>query len=189
MITREQLYEEYITLRHRKQYIMEMYGLTKNQLNNLLQKHHIRRKKKVVHGLSKHPLNSTWCGMKERCNNPNAENYLWYGGRGITVCSEWNQDFMNFYNWAINNGWQKGYELERIDNTKGYSPDNCTWITHKQQCRNRRSNKAVEINGVSKLMCEWEEELGLKPKTLTQWKYSRGEEWMKSKLQEMVDAS
>lgn len=189
MITIEQLYQEFIVLGNTKQYIADKYGLTIAQVANRLQRNGIRRKTRTNHGLSTHPLNSTWCGMKERCNNPNAENYQWYGGRGITVCQEWSNDFMSFYNWAINNGWKKDYELERIDNSKGYRPDNCTWVPHKTQCRNRRSNKPIEINGVFKLMCEWEEELGLNRKILAKWKYKHGEEWMKAKLQELANES
>ena len=189
MIAKEQLYEEYITLGHDRNYIAEKYGMTKSQVAHMLQRNDIIRNKNAKHGLSKHPLNIVWHGMKERCNNPNAENYEWYGGRGITVCEEWSEDFTSFYNWAIENGWQKGYELERIDNSKGYGPDNCTWITHKQQCRNRRSNKAIEIDGESKLMCEWEEELGLKPKALAKMKYRIGEDKMIERVKEMVHES
>jgi hypothetical protein len=78
--------------------------------------------------------------MKTRCLNPKASNYKWYGGRGITVCSEW-LIFADFYSWALKNGYEESLELDRIDNDKGYCPENCRWITHKEQCNNRRASK------------------------------------------------
>ena len=186
-ITKEQLYNEYIVQGHDRAYISEKYGISKIRIGTLLQKYGIRRKHVARHGLSKHPLNTVWRGMKERCNNQNASNYLWYGGRGIRVCEEWNDDFVKFYTWAIENGWKPGLELERIDNSKGYSPDNCTWISHKHQCRNRRTNISVSVNGENKLRCEWEETLELRPKTLSQWKMRRGEDKLPDLIKERIE--
>lgn len=125
--------------------------------------------------------------MKERCNNPNSENYNWYGRRGIHVCEEWNNNFYLFYAWAINNGWEKGLELDRINNMKDYCPENCKWVTHKQQCRNRRSNVRVEINGISLLMCEWEERFNLRKKSLSKVKYRHGEEYMMNYIKGLLE--
>lgn len=104
----------------------------------------INKKVKYKHGLLKHPLYHVWAVMRERCNNPNSKDYKNYGGRGITCCYEWN-NFKSFYNWAIND-YKKGLQLDRINNNKGYSPNNCRWVTPKENALNRRNN--IYINGV-----------------------------------------
>jgi hypothetical protein len=91
-----------------------------------------------THGKSSHPLYAVWRGMKSRCYNPNKENYRNYGGRGIQVCEEWRGDFYSFYTWATHNGWKKGLEIDRIDNDKGYSPENCRCVTKAENLKNKR---------------------------------------------------
>lgn len=78
--------------------------------------------------------------MKQRCFNKDAYNYHSYGGRGITVCDEW-LDSCKFIAWSLENGWSKGLQIDRIDNSRGYSPDNCRWVKPRTNCRNRRSTK------------------------------------------------
>lgn len=187
-LDRERLYIEYIVNGKSRGQISKEYGLTYTTVSSRLQTYNIRRNKAPEkHGLCKHPLNIIWCGMKERCNNPNSENYKWYGGRGICVCEEWNNNFYSFYTWAINNGWKKGLELDRQDNMKDYCPENCKWVTHKQQCRNRRSNVCIEINGISLLMCEWEKRFNLRKKSLTKMKYRHGEEYMINHIKGLLE--
>lgn len=89
------------------------------------------------HGLSKHHLFRAWAGMKQRCNRD--ENSKWYKLKGITVCDEWRNGFMAFYNWSLANGWRSGLELDRKDGNKEYSPDNCRWISHKENVLNSSS--------------------------------------------------
>lgn len=79
--------------------------------------------------------------MKTRCDRETSDNYKWYGGRGITYASEWS-DFDTFKKWALANGYDDSLELDRIDTDGNYSPDNCRFITHKENCQNRR--KKVE---------------------------------------------
>lgn len=98
------------------------------------------------HGLEKHPLYNTWKNMKNRCNNPNASEYNNYGGRGICVCEDWSNNFQNFYNWAINNGWSKELTIDRIDTNGNYCPENCRWSTVEVQMNNMTKNHYIEYN-------------------------------------------
>lgn len=125
------------------------------------------------HGKSHHPLYTVWRGMKERCNNHKRPFYKHYGGRGIKVCNEWSNDFQPFYDWSISNGYEKGLTLDRKDNNKGYSPENCEWKTHKQQNRNTRRNKLITIGDQTKCVSEWAEESGVNVQTLFH-RYKRG---------------
>ena len=108
-----------------------------------------------VHGLSYEPLFNILHCMHYRCENENHSQYRDYGGRGIKVCDEWSMDNASaFISWALENGWKNGLEIDRIDNDKGYSPDNCRFVSRKENCRNRKSNKEVVVNGQKMLLCE-----------------------------------
>ena len=96
---------------------------------------------KYSHGKHDTILYSRWKGMKARCYNKNAVQYKDWGGRGIKVCDEWLNDFMAFYNWSINNGFDKSLALDRIDNNKNYEPSNCRFITQAENNRNQRIRK------------------------------------------------
>lgn len=108
--------------------------------------------KHTIHGKSKHPLYSVWLDMRDRCNLESNKSYHNYGGRGIKVSQEWNDSFELFYNWAIENKYEKGLELDRIDNNMGYEPSNCRFITKQENTavgRRRKSNKNTSgYNGV-----------------------------------------
>lgn len=95
----------------------------------------------ITHGLHKHPLYLVWSVMKDRCFNERNPSYYRYGGRGITVCSEWVSDFVSFYNWATSHGYQAGLTIERKDNDGNYEPDNCTWATRTEQNQNKCNTK------------------------------------------------
>lgn len=96
---------------------------------------------KPKHNLTKTRLHRIWIQMKQRCNNPKADSYCKYGGRGIKVCNEWNNKengFLNFREWACNNGYSDELSIDRIDTLKGYSPENCRWVDKEIQTLNRK---------------------------------------------------
>lgn len=96
--------------------------------------------------------------MRARCLNPKHSFYHLYGGRGIEICERWSS-FMNFLSDMGER--PKGKSLERLDNLKGYSPDNCAWRTPRQQARNRRDNRLITFNGVTRCITEWSERTGM----------------------------
>lgn len=104
----------------------------------------IIKKNNSKHNMSYSKLYKVWQGMKTRCYNKNFIYYKNYGGRGITICNEWKNKFQTFYNWAINNGYEKGLTIDRINNNGNYEPSNCRWITRAEQNRNQRKTKNKE---------------------------------------------
>jgi len=99
------------------------------------------------HGLRKHPLYGIWCHIKERCSKDACPAYPDYGGRGITVCSEWINDAEAFITWAIDAGWTTGLFIDRIDNDGPYSPENCRWTDRKTNNNNKRGLVMVTVEG------------------------------------------
>ena len=99
---------------------------------------------KKKHGGSKSKIYNMLNHMKNRCLNPNFKQYKDYGGRGITICPEWTDKkngFIKFRDWALNNGYQEGLEIDRIDNNGNYSPENCRFVTRTKNNRNQRTTK------------------------------------------------
>ena len=121
----------------------------------------------TTHGMTGSRLHNAWKNMIERCANPHHKNYDIYGGRGIEVCRDWQNSFQAFNDWAMQNGYAEHLTLDRIDVNRGYSPENCRWITQKAQCNNTRRNINVEINGETHTLKQWTEILGLKYGTIS----------------------
>lgn len=118
--------------------------------------HDMLVKRNYKHGISdRHPIYYTWCRMKERCYRENDKNYAHYGGRGITICVQWKNDFKSFYDWSINNGWAPKLSIDRIDNDGPYCPENCRWVDHKIQMNNTRLNRHLSYGGETHTMAEW----------------------------------
>ena len=106
------------------------------------------------------PLYHTWCGIKRRCLSDKDNAYKYYGARGITICQEW-LNFYNFEKWALENGYSSDMTIDRIDNNKGYCPENCHFTDKKTQANNRRSNILFSYNGETKNLQQWCELLNL----------------------------
>lgn len=117
------------------------------------------------HGEATTHLYKLWNQMRMRCINEKLIEYKNYGGRGITVCDEWN-DYQTFRDWAMNNGYEFGLTLDRINNDREYSPDNCRWATRSEQMCNTRRNRVITWNGETHIMKEWAELLNIPYDTL-----------------------
>ena len=127
----------------------------------------------TTHGISiKHPIYRSWTHMKSRCYNVNVYAYQYYGARGIEVCDEWLHDFKAFYDWSMANGWKEGLSIDRIDNDGPYAPWNCRWADNITQANNKRNNRIISINGVSKTVKQWADANGIDAKLI----YSRLDE-------------
>jgi len=118
----------------------------------------IVKEMKTTHGMSNIDTYSSWKSMKRRCYTVSNKSYKNYGARGITVCDRWRDSFQNFFD-------DMGYRpnkmsIERIDNDKGYSKENCKWATYAEQNRNRRGNRKITHNGVTMIATDWSLKLG-----------------------------
>ena len=119
------------------------------------------------HGKRHTKIYRVFAAMKQRCYNKNNKEYQNYGRRGIVVCQEWLDDFMNFYNWAMDNGYQEGLSIDRIDNDGNYEPANCRWTDRKAQNNNRRNNTYLSYNNKTQTLAQWGEELNIDQHTIS----------------------
>lgn len=99
------------------------------------------------HGLSKSRIYRIYRNMINRCYWEKQKEFKYWGGKGIIVYDKWKNDFMNFYNWSMNNGYEENLTIDRIDNNKNYEPSNCRWVTAKKQAENLPTVKLYEYNG------------------------------------------
>lgn len=118
------------------------------------------------HRLGQSRLYHIWQSMKQRCSNPRHKSYHSYGGRGISVCDAWLDDFLRFRSWALANGHQKDLTLDRIDNDGNYEPGNCRWVTWAGQATNRRTNRLITHSGEPKTLADWARTAGIGITTL-----------------------
>lgn len=96
--------------------------------------------------MSEKRLKNIYYGMKQRCCNPNRPNYRYYGGRGITICDEWLNSFQAFSTWSMDNGYQEGLSIDRIDYNGNYEPSNCRWVSMKEQAANKRPRNTQPLS-------------------------------------------
>jgi len=116
------------------------------------------------HGMTGTKFYKLWCGIMRRCNNKNDKTYKRYGGVGIKVSDSW-FDFVNFYNDMFLK-YKEGLQIDRIDNSKGYSKENCRWVTLKEQANNKRNVILYTYKGKTMCSSDWDKELGLKEGTV-----------------------
>lgn len=116
-------------------------------------------------GVVRSRLYTIWGGMKNRCKNPSQSRFNRYGGRGIEVCEEW-QNFSSFKEWALANGYTDSLTLDRINVDEGYSPENCRWVTDKEQANNTSRNRFLTFAGETKTIAQWADVTGIQSSTL-----------------------
>lgn len=126
----------------------------------------VAKEANTTHALTKTRLHSIWANMIQRCTNIKASGYLDYGGRGITVCDVWRNDFKEFYDWALVNGYDDTMTIDRIDVNGNYCPDNCRWTTKLKQANNKRNNRMLTFGGSTHTLAEWSDITGIKQATL-----------------------
>ena len=120
-----------------------------------------------THGLSKEKhLYWVWASIIQRCENEINKDFTNYGGRGITICKEWRNDFGTFHAWAKSTGYKRGLTIERVDVNKNYNPENCDWIENEKQSLNRRHSAMLTYKGETKHLSDWAREYGINYKTL-----------------------
>ena len=116
---------------------------------------------KYKHGKWKTRLFNIWIRMRDRCYRVNTEDYANYGGRGITICPEWKDDFVAFQKWALENGYQEGLSIDRKNVDGNYEPSNCRWATTKEQNNNKRDNRYITFKEKTQSMQMWADETGI----------------------------
>ena len=125
-----------------------------------------------THGMRHTRVYAIWHGMKQRCLNPRADEYKWYGARGVTVCEAWQQSFELFYA-DMGDPPSDDHSIERNDVNGNYEPGNCRWATDLEQMNNMRTNVNIEYDGRTQSIAAWARELGI-PRATLQFRYSRG---------------
>lgn len=134
-------------------------------------------------------LQHIFLGMKMRCYSPKNKSYRWYGGKGIKVCDEWMDNPKLFEIWSISNGYKKGLTIDRIDENKDYSPDNCRWITNEENSKYKSTTKIIEVDGIKRTGREWAKftNLGINTinKMLREYPEKQVQEFIKRRLQDL----
>lgn len=125
-----------------------------------------RTKARTKHGETGTRLYRIWHHMKERCNDNKNARFTDYGGRGIKVCNEWQCSYETFREWATSNGYTDMLTLDRKNNNDGYCPENCRWVTAKEQANNTRKNRLITYKNITHTLAEWSDIVKIKPSTI-----------------------
>lgn len=126
-----------------------------------------------------------WKAMKQRTLNPKCRAYKNYGKRGIGICEDW-LEFEPFCEWSLSNGWEKGLDLDRIDNNGDYSPENCRWVTRRENVNNRRKTILLTVDVTTKPLTDWAEEIGCDRALITSWVKTRGKQYAEQRIAEAL---
>ena len=121
---------------------------------------------RLTHGLAHTRIDNIYKAMVSRCYSKKNNRYARYGERGIAVCDEWLTDKRKFFEWAFANGYDDSLTLDRFDVNKGYSADNCRWVTQKEQQNNRSNNVHITLDGETHTISEWADITGIRAQTL-----------------------
>jgi len=121
------------------------------------------------HGNCKHPLMRVWDAMIQRCHNPNNDSYKNYGARGVKVCDTWRNSFIEFFDWATNNGWQEGLQADKDIKGNGllYSPETVIFVSAAENSRYKRNNIIITYQNETKCLTDWATHIGINACTLT----------------------
>lgn len=166
--------KEYL-LSHKTKEIAERYGVSDKYVRYVLRANGLTKldgmhKKddigKWSQTFNRGRIRYVYYDMLRRCTKPSDTHYAYYGGRGISVCEEWRRDCKAFYRWARDSGYAQGLQIDRIDCDGNYSPENCRWVTPRENTLNRRCTRRYTFNGVTKTAAEWAEEYGFNSDTL-----------------------
>ena len=125
-----------------------------------------------------------WATMISRCYNPNRKKYKSYGARGIRVCEEWH-DVRKFAKWAKENGYSPDLQLDRIDNNGHYCPENCRFVSARENSQNKQNSKKVTALGRTLCVSEWARRLGVSPYTMYWWA-KQGSEYIEKRIVELA---
>lgn len=123
-------------------------------------------KRNYKHGKRHTRLYNIWRDIIRRCESTTRFAHEYYHDKGITICEEWRNDFLAFYNWAMNNGYSDNLTIDRIDTDKNYEPNNCCWVTMKVQGNNKSNNIHISYNGETHTLSEWADITGIKRATI-----------------------
>lgn len=130
-----------------------------------LQRQHIQELRRR-HGETGTRLYQAWENMRARCNRKSSREYENYGGRGIRVCDEWQNNYESFRDWALDNGYSDNLTLDRKNVNGNYCPENCRWISNQLQQYNKRTNRNISFNGKTQTITQWAKEYKIPVKTL-----------------------
>lgn len=126
------------------------------------------KKRMITHGATDTRLYNIWTSMKARCETSKKKKFIKdYQNRGINICAEWH-DFSVFQKWALENGYKDDLSIDRIDNNKGYYPENCRWADNFTQANNKRNNHWLTYNNKTQTIAQWSKELGMKYNALNE---------------------
>ena len=131
-------------------------------------------------------LKTIFHSMKQRCYDVNDKDYRFYGRKHIIICDEWLNNPQLFNDWALDNGYSDEFTIDRIDPYKNYCPENCRWITMKQNAKWKSITNRITVNGITDSGRGWANRLGVGVNTINRWKRENGEEYCIKRIKELI---